>query len=538
MAEHHVRQRAAAARQTARQRVAQQEATEREAAEQEAVRQRAAQQKAIERVAALRRAAQQLAAQLEAAELEAAELEADEQAAERVAALRHAAQRMAVKLEAAEREATELGADDQAAVVVTSSQRATQQEAAEREAARQRIIQREAAEQKAAEREAARQRAAEREVAEEQALTSSISRKLVRASNQATVVLEEDAAYSKLAYSRLRARDLPFFQEQAQLEREQYLTQMMITAGRGLVDAFTDLLNARTFWDRMASSENKTGQALAKATCPFRVRMELAELLTHHIPELLLNLGYRPPPPTEIWADRLQNSVLELLTAHEDTKAFARNSAKVQQELIFFTRRLRALVEAAERSKTAAGEHDKPRSGRFLHSLRAVISEARSRAVPAALAAGVGAAVVGAGGGPDVMGMAFLSSGAASLLGTTTEAAAMTWLEQEGLHGDTSAISTSQLVQVDIGALDDCIELMRSATSNTIEGIRFIIRRGVFQVLQDAADYSITVRDSLWNWSTDLLSLVDSATFPTDEAHQMVRSVREIVANASGSEAQ
>jgi hypothetical protein len=519
-------------------RAAEQEATEREAARARAAEQEAARRKAAERLVVLHRAAEQVAAQLEGAEREAAELGAEEKAAalvagrqpaaKRVAAFRRAAERVAAQLEVAEREAAEL----ETAIRVATMTAVRLEPPTSAQLERARAAEREAARARAAEQEAVRRKAAEREAASEQALTLSISRELVEASNAATAALEADAAYSKLAHSRLRVNDLPFFDEQAQLDREQHLAQMMITAGRGLVDAFTDLLNARTFWDRVAGSENETRQALTKAAYSFRLRMELAELLTHHIPEMLLNLGYRPPPPTEIWADGVQNSVQQLLTVDEDTKIFAQNSAKAQQELIFFTRRLRALVETAEQGKGADEGSGKPRSSRFLHSLRSVISQARSRAIPAALAAGAGAAVVGAGGGPAVMGMTFLSSSAASLLGTATEAAATAWLAQEGLHGDTPVMSTSRVVQTDIEALDECIELMRSPTRNT-ESIRFIIRRGVFQMLQDATDYPATVRDSLWNTSQELLVLVDSQTFPIDEAHQIVRSVREIIANAS-----
>ena len=391
-----------------------------------------------------------------------------------------------------------------------------------------RTAEQQAAEQQAAEQQAAEQQAAEQWGTEQQALDLSMARKLVESSNIATAVLEADAAHSRLS-----VYDLPFFQEQAQLEREQFLTGMLAAAGRGLLDSFVDLLNADDLWDRLARNDQALGQKLASAPHPFLLRMELAELLTHHIPELLLSLGYQPPPPSEEWTDLVQKSVQRLFTGGQGDGTSARSSERARQELIFFTRRLRTLVEAAEQKRGADEKDDDPQSSEFLHSLRTIVTAARNRAVPAALAAGASAAVAGAAGGPAGIGIAFLSGGAASLFASATEAAATAWLAEPG-HGDAPVMSTSLVITTDLGALDGCIDLMRSATYANIESIRFIVRRGVFQTLQDAADCTVPVRDFLWEWSKVLLSLLDTEPFAFAEAHQTVDLARQAVAGASG----
>jgi len=360
--------------------------------------------------------------------------------------------------------------------------------------------------------------------ADPQALSLSLARKLVESSKEATAALQVDAAHSRLSIY-----DLPFFQEQAKLERDQYLTMLMVAAGRGLLNSFTDLLNADDLWDRLAHSERAIGQRLINDPQPFVIRMKLAELITQHIPEVLISLGYRPPPPSEQWAELVQNSVQRLLSVSQDDVAFAGNSAKARQELIFFTWRLRTLVEAAEQNLKGNEKNNEPRSSVYLHSLRTIVTAARNRAIPAALAAGAGAAVTGIVGGPAGMGIAFLSGATASLLASATEAAATAWLAEAG-HGDTPAMSASSVISADLGALDGCIDLMRSATSATIEDIRFIIRRGVFQTLQDTAGSTVPVRDFLWGQSRILLSLLDSEQFSADQAHLIVDEVRKVLA--------
>ena len=79
--------------------------------------------------------------------------------------------------------------------------------------------------------------------------------------------------------------------------------------------------------------------------------MELAELMTQHIPELLVSLGYRPPPPAEDWAEIVQNSMQVVLTADDDAVA-TRSVDKARQELAFFNWRLRDVVEDAERAQS------------------------------------------------------------------------------------------------------------------------------------------------------------------------------------------
>lgn len=303
-----------------------------------------------------------------------------------------------------------------------------------------------------------------------------------------------------------------------------------------MLDSFTNILNANDVWDRLAQSQRTLNQNLANAPYPFRFRMELAELLTHHIPEMLLTLGYRPPPPSEKWTDLVQSSVRRLLVVGQDDSKSYMNAAQARQELYFFTRRLRILVEAVEEDLRKDEKKDDSRSEALRHSLRSAVSAARDRAIPAALAAGAGAAVGGVAGGPAGMGIAFLSGGAASLLATATQAAATAWLAEAG-HGDThlvSPVSPVSAVRADVEALDECIELLRSATSATMESIRFIIRRGVFQTLQDAADATVLVRQFLWRWSKAFLSQLDERVFfSIDEAHQAVDKARAVLAGFS-----
>lgn len=81
----------------------------------------------------------------------------------------------------------------------------------------------------------------------------------------------------------------------------------------------------------------------------------------------------------------------------------------------------------------------------------------------------------------------------------------------------------SRVVEADVSALDGCVELMRSASTAMREDIRFIIRRGVFQTLRDAAGFTVPVREFLWKWSSDLLTALDHRDeFPVDRAHQFI----------------
>ncbi len=409
-------------------------------------------------------------------------------------------------------------------------QRAAARRAADDDArveARKRADERaEAEEQEERLKEQRRRAEARRRIDELRASELEMSRKLVESSNKAAVALEIDAVYGQLS-----AFDLPIFQEQAKLEREQFLATMLTAAGRGLLDSFTDILNADGLWELRALSENEFARELERTPHPFRCRAELVELLTHHIPEVLVALGYQPPPPSESWTDLVQTSVQRLLTASQDEATFTANSAKARKELIFFTWRLRVLVEAAEREIAGEEQPAESRISIIVHSMRNVVTAARNRAIPTALAAGTSAAVAGALAGPAGMGIAFLSGGAASLLASATEAAATAWLANAGV-GDVPVMSPSWAVKADLAALDWCIDLMRSATSATIDSTRFIVRRGIFQILQDAADSAAPMRDFLWEWSKTLLSLLDREIFPLDEAHQMVDLARSAFAKS------
>ena len=273
---------------------------------------------------------------------------------------------------------------------------------------------------------------------------------------------------------------------------------------------------------RLAHNEQGLRQSCGTGPDAIRARMELAELLTHHIPEMLLELGYQPPPPAEDWTDIVQDSMQVVVTAGPDDAAAASNADRARQELAWFNERLRILVEDAERAQAASEANTASRSR--LPSLRAVVSAARNKAVPAALAAGATAAVAAAAAGPAGMGIALLSGGAAALLGSATEAAATTLIAERGSQA--VALSAAQLVRTDLNALDHCIELMRSATHATKERISFIIRRGVFQMLQDAAACPVPERDFLWQWSKNFLQQLDGDQLPADLAHKLVNSAR------------
>jgi hypothetical protein len=304
----------------------------------------------------------------------------------------------------------------------------------------------------------------ERKEEKEQDLGLEISRRLVKASNNTTAVLEADAAFSKLVDYSL-PHDLPFFERQERLDREYALVALMTAAGRDLMDAFTDLLNARQIWESFASSEQKLGRALASAPDPFRLRMQVAELLSQYLPEVLRSLGYRPPPPAEEWTDLVKRPVHMMLLADGEQATFARNSAKAQYELTFFTRRLRELVEDAEAS-LEDNQHEDPNSGAFRRYLRAALSAARNRAIPAALGAGVAGAVAGAAGGPAGMAVGAAVGSGTEAIKTIAETAAAGWLADAGPQGVDSAMSPLWVVWADIKTVDDCVKLMESSTDS------------------------------------------------------------------------
>src|ERR1700685_2053205 len=149
---------------------------------------------------------------------------------------------------------------------------AEQQAAEEQQAARERAAEERAARERAARERAAEEQAAEEQAAEEQAdqqaRSLSMARRLLASSNAATTLLEIDSAHDQLS-----AFDLPFFQEQAQLERERFLTEVLAAAGRGLLDSFTNLINADDLWDRLARSGHSLRQQQAESPHPYLFRM-------------------------------------------------------------------------------------------------------------------------------------------------------------------------------------------------------------------------------------------------------------------------
>lgn len=96
-----------------------------------------------------------------------------------------------------------------------AEEQAAREQAAEAELAFQQRLRAEAERVRAEVEQAAQQRAE----AERQALDLSMSRELVKANNSATAALEAYAAYSNVY-------ELPFFQEQEQIEQKQFLVQM------------------------------------------------------------------------------------------------------------------------------------------------------------------------------------------------------------------------------------------------------------------------------------------------------------------------
>ncbi|HXB49588.1 MAG TPA: hypothetical protein VNW50_17640 [Streptosporangiaceae bacterium] len=429
--------------------------------------------------------------------------------------------------EAAEQKAAEERAARQRAMAA-AQKAAAERQAAEEAAARQRAAERQAAEEAAARQRASARQAAEEAVARERAVAQqtaelAMSRRLMQASNTATAVLEADAAFNKAARSRLSPYDMPFFQEQAQIEREQYLERMMTAAGRGLLDAFTELFDADELWERLAGQEEVLRGSSSTSFEAVRTRMELAELLTHHIPETLVSLGYRPPPTAEYWTDVVENAVQVICATRPDGGRVASSADIARQELAAFKYRLRIVVEDAEQAQAAAAMDPDSRSR--LPGLRAIVSAARDKAVPAALAAGTSAAIGAVAGGPAGIAIALLSGSVASIVGAVTEAGATALLAERGPQA--LAMSAAQLVRTDLEALDECVQLMWSQTQSTKESISFIIRRGVFQTLQDAAACSAPARDFLWEWSRVFLTLLDTDDLSAVQAHELVNSARQ-----------
>ena len=75
----------------------------------------------------------------------------------------------------------------------------------------------------------------------------------------------------------------------------------------------------------------------------------------------------------------MQDSVHRLLTVSQENVPLARNSARSWQELIFFTWRLRSLVEAAERSLNENEQTNKSPYKMSPSAVRAAVAYARRR---------------------------------------------------------------------------------------------------------------------------------------------------------------
>jgi hypothetical protein len=211
-----------------------------------------------------------------------------------------------------------------------------------------------------------------------------------------------------------------------------------------------------------------------------------------------------------------------VLAAGRDAAAVARNAERARQELAFFNQGLRAIVGEAERALGADGADLAGRPQ--LPRLRAAILSARSKAVPAALAAGASAAFAGMAAGPAAMGTAVPSGSIAALAAAATEAAATAMLAEHSPPGVTTSLV--QLAHTDLDALDDCAELLRSAAPAALERASFMLRRGVFQTMQDCAGCSFGVRDFLLEWSRAFMRRLDSGELSAEDAHVLVNGAR------------
>ncbi len=350
-----------------------------------------------------------------------------------------------------------------------------------------------------------------------------ISLRLVGASNKTIDALSKDEEYNRFLAHPLPHR-LPFYEKLVGRDYERSIAARMTEAGRQLVDALTDLLDAREIWDRFASDEQLMEQVLAQ---PFRLRAELAEAISQSLPILLNNLGYHSPPPADEWTNRIQKPLFNMLHSDGNAAAFAHNSANARYELLCFKMRLSELVEDAEEGLEQDKHGKGEKSGRFRHRLRGTLSAALTRALPAALAAAVSGLITGAPAGPAGMVATAATSGGVAALKAVIETVVTTWLAEIGPYRDTSAMSPDWVVDADFKTLGECLQLMGSARESDIENCRFLIRRSVYQTLQDATELPSSTHLPLWNWSGELLSLLDQEPFPVDQAYVLASDARE-----------
>jgi hypothetical protein len=273
---------------------------------------------------------------------------------------------------------------------------------------------------------------------------------------------------------------------------DRYVSKELSRAARGLINTIGDVLADDLLWKRLRESSTDF-QSIA-----FRREMQLREIISHHIPDLLTSLGYVPPPPTDSWTSWVQGSLARAL---DSDKSDRDRTEEAKRELAFLRLRLNVLVEKMTRSLEEEGSRSSPERRRNLRgALSAAVGVARQSAIPAAIGAGVAGGIAGGPvaaltgvGGSAVVGT-LVSEGAKEFFKKTVEAAVIAGLG----HTAPRRTSTGHPLPEKFSQLREALLLFHSAREGSQqESARFIVRRSIFDLLAYADCLSAPAQQDL-----------------------------------------
>jgi hypothetical protein len=331
-----------------------------------------------------------------------------------------------------------------------------------------------------------------------------IAGQVMRASNRAASALDIEAAVATA-----EQHDHSFLDAAALRRRDAYVKQLLVKAGHGLVESLEKLTTDDDFWQELENSE-----IAIKGNIDFETEMTIRELTTHELPYMLTALGYNPPPEASYWTDWMQEPLRSLVDA--PFTRIPRSTALARRELTFFVWRLRYVVNRAEEELGAgstAANNIRPNLG-LRRRLAWMVRAGRERAIPAALGAGVAGliaagpfgALTGATGGAVVGFASEATKEAAKIAVQAACAEGLAMLPARSRHMDLPVGEVLSANMIWVRAYSDW--LAPSASDEDFGLGRFMMRRGLFSMLQAAEELPGVFQSKLWNLARDVIDAV------------------------------
>jgi hypothetical protein len=345
------------------------------------------------------------------------------------------------------------------------------------------------------------------------------ARMLIAASNQAGQALEEDATSGEVM-----RWNLPFLDEAHAARQNRDARLLLLDAGFKLLVALDSVAKDAKMWRCLGNSELRLRNQLLLS---FEQEMRLREILAHDIPQVLLNFGYKtpPPPPVEQWSAWLQGSFSVLLSSGPDEAGVGRRAHTAECELIYFVMRFRRLLEDAKGFLEVERMGEARQEIGMRRLMSAVVRAGRERAVPAALGAGAAAAVAGplglAAGATTGAAVAIGGAAASELLKVVVEGVAAAGLSDRKVESDLPATPSQRRLEA-YTLVSSCVQQLSEGKydrSDLESGrLQFLIRRGVFDTLQSLDDGTIQ-RVQAWAAADRLLRALNAADWTGAQQH-------------------